>query len=290
MAIEHERLEATKIRSALVKMMDIDKICMDAASNLGPDFELNLDLTLEIVEQIGSTNEALSERARQHEIHALVLMAEQQTAGKGRQGRPWVSPFARNVYLTIAWQFPGLSNDLVGLSLALGCAIAEGLEREVGVYLQLKWPNDLYANERKVGGILLDLVASPSGAITVLVGVGINVAMPPEAEVDIDQPFTDLTVVAGRQISRHAVAAVVIAASALVLSNWSKDGFCVWREAWMKRDLMKDRNVTVSGVHTFNGIARGVNAEGCLLVESQAGIQTVWSGEASLRLRSLPER
>ncbi len=259
------------------ELLDAGRIGARLSSGL-PDL-----LNLEIAEQVGSTNEVLAQRARQGDVHGAVLLAEQQTAGRGRQGKPWVSPYACNVYLTIAWQLPGGPQALAGLSLALGAAIADALAASIGCDLQLKWPNDLYVTGRKVGGILIDIVTASSGQMTVMAGVGINVAMPSDAAAAIEQPYTDLSTALSRPISRNRVAASVINGLAEVFGRWPSSGFDAWREAWQQRDLMRDQAVTVSGAQQLDGVARGVNSEGALLVETDAGLTAVWGGDTSLR-------
>ena len=150
-----------------------------------------LGLRIEVEREIDSTNATLKRRALSEDIHGVALFAETQTAGRGRLGRVWVSPPKSNIYLSLGWRTGLEPLELAGLSLAAGCAIGEGLERNFGLKMQLKWPNDLYLGGKKCGGVLIDLVQSSNQDWTVVVGVGLNVAMPNSGGNDIDQPWTD---------------------------------------------------------------------------------------------------
>ena len=240
-------------------------------------------LRLEIEPQLDSTNETLKRRSSTEDIHWLALLAEQQTAGRGRLGRSWISPPGSNLYLSLGWRFNYDVSGLAGLSLAVGCAVAEQLESSFGVHMMLKWPNDLYLDSRKCGGVLIDLVPSPTDGWVAIIGIGLNVAMPMEDSHGIDQPWTDLASHLPAAPSRDAVAADVLAALVRVLSGWQAHPFSAWQACWQRRDFLKGHEVTVQQAgNTIRGRASGVDGTGALSIETDLGTVSVHAGEASM--------
>ena len=248
-----------------------------------------LGLRIEVEREIDSTNAALKRRALSEDIHGVALFAETQSAGRGRLGRVWVSPPKSNIYLSLGWRTGLEPLELAGLSLAAGCAIGEGLERNFGLKMQLKWPNDLYLGGKKCGGVLIDLVQSSNQDWTIVVGVGLNVAMPNSGGNNIDQPWTDLSSHSAVPLTRNEVGGQLLGALVPLLSSWQVGAFSQWRESWSRRDLMAGHQITVQqGNHSISGRADGVDQSGALRVVTNEGLTVVQSGEASmLRSRDL---
>ena len=216
----------------------------------------------------------------------MALFAETQTAGRGRLGRVWVSPPKSNIYLSLGWRTGLEPLELAGISLAAGCTIGEGLERNFGLKMQLKWPNDLYLGGKKCGGVLIDLVQSSNQDWTIVVGVGLNVAMQSSGGNDIDQPWTDLGSHSAVPVTRNEVGGQLLGALVPLLSSWQVGAFSQWRESWSRRDLMAGHQITVQqGNHSISGRADGVDQSGALRVVTNEGLTVVQSGEASM-LRS----
>lgn len=246
----------------------------------------SLGLRIEVEREIDSTNATLKRRALSEDIHGVALFAETQTAGRGRLGRVWVSPPKSNIYLSLGWRTGLEPLELAGLSLAAGCTIGEGLERNFGLKMQLKWPNDLYLGGKKCGGVLIDLVQSSNQDWTIVVGVGLNVAMPNSGGNDIDQPWTDLGSHSAVPLTRNEVGGQLLGALVPLLSSWQVGAFSQWRESWSRRDLMAGHQITVQqGNHSISGRADGVDQSGALRVVTNEGLTVVQSGEASM-LRS----
>ena len=246
----------------------------------------SLGLRIEVEREIDSTNATLKRRALSEDIHGVALFAETQTAGRGRLGRVWVSPPKSNIYLSLGWRTGLEPLELAGLSLAAGCAIGEGLERNFGLKMQLKWPNDLYLGGKKCGGVLIDLVQSSNQDWTIVVGVGLNVAMPNSGGNNIDQPWTDLSSHSAVPLTRNEVGGQLLGALVPLLSSWQVGAFSQWRESWSRRDLMAGHQITVQqGNHSISGRADGVDQSGALRVVTNEGLTVVQSGEASM-LRS----
>jgi BirA family biotin operon repressor/biotin-[acetyl-CoA-carboxylase] ligase len=244
------------------------------------------ELRIEVEQEIDSTNAALKRRAVSEDIHGLALFAEAQTAGRGRLGRPWVSPPQSNIYMSLGWRTDLEPLELAGLSLAVGCAIAEGLEGDLALDLKLKWPNDLYLGGKKCGGVLIDLVQSANQDWLIVVGVGLNVAMSDLGSDGIDQPWTDLGSHANAPLVRNELAGRLLGVLVPLLSNWQLGSFSQWQACWARRDLMAGHQISVQqGGHSISGRAEGVDLSGALQVATRDGLIVVQSGEASM-LRS----
>ncbi|NQX88548.1 MAG: bifunctional biotin--[acetyl-CoA-carboxylase] ligase/biotin operon repressor BirA [Halioglobus sp.] len=239
---------------------------------------------LEILETIDSTNAQVMRRAEQGAAAGLVCSAEQQTAGRGRQGRRWVSPYASNLYLSVLWDFSQGAAALEGLSLAVGVAVARALQNCGLIDIQLKWPNDVLHRNAKLGGILLEMQGDVAGPCRVVVGIGLNVAMPAAAGDSIDQAWTDIaTLSEGEPPCRSALLAAVLNELLPLLAAFEQRGFRPWRTQWQALDALADAAVSLAGPTSLVGIARGVDERGALLLDTGTGIQVVHGGEISLR-------
>ena len=241
--------------------------------------------SLDIFPRIDSTNAFLLSDSRSTDEESLrVALAEQQTAGRGRRGRSWASPFARNIYCSVKRQFPCGLEGLSGLSLVVGLAIAEALDRLAINDVQLKWPNDLRAHGKKLGGVLIELAGDAGGPCTAVIGFGINVRMPASAAIAIDQPWIDLQTLAPQLPSRNTVVAAMLVQLDQALTTFAQQGFAPFAAAWSARDEFRGKPVRMLGVNTEQiGIAAGVDARGALLLETPDGVRPVVAGEVSLR-------
>jgi len=227
--------------------------------------------SIEILPQVDSTNSELMRRARAGQTDAVLLVAETQSAGRGRLGRQWVSQ--RGDSLTFSLGLPIAPKDWSGLSLAVGLSLAESLHPQVG----LKWPNDLWIEGCKLGGILIE-AASTGGHSYVVIGVGLNIQAqaadglrtPPAALADWLPGIT-----AADALARVA-APLVAAVQAFALT-----GFAPLQTRFHARDVLQGLAVTTSdGVQ---GLALGVDASGALQIETPTGVLKVHSSEVSVR-------
>jgi BirA family biotin operon repressor/biotin-[acetyl-CoA-carboxylase] ligase len=240
---------------------------------------------LEVFDTIDSTNAELLRRAQQGCSSGLVCTAEQQSAGRGRRGRQWVSPYASNLYLSLLWEFSQGAAALEGLSLAVGVAVARALRSCAIPAVQLKWPNDVLYAGAKLGGILLEMTGDTAGRCQVVVGVGLNVAMPLAAADAIDQAWTDIkTISAGRYPARNRLLAALLNELVPLLADFETQGFSHWRDEWQSLDAFAGASVVLNtGAAQMGGVARGVDARGALQLETTTGMQSVYGGEISLR-------
>ena len=243
---------------------------------------------LDIHETIGSTNTEAMRQAEQGSAAGLVCTAEQQSAGRGRRGRQWVSPFAGNLYLSLVWEFNQGAAALEGLSLAVGVAVARALATCGVPPVQLKWPNDVLFEGAKLGGILLEMTGDAAGVCQVVVGVGLNVVMPPASAIAIDQAWTDIeTITAGEHPGRNALLAAMLNELLPLAASFENQGFTRWRDEWLALDAFAGTQVVLhAGGKQVAGIARGVDQRGALQLETVTGMQSMYGGEISLRAAS----
>ncbi len=145
---------------------------------------------LELIPVIDSTNQYLLDRVNESE-KGRICLAEYQTNGRGRRGRQWISPFGSNLYLSMYWRLDAGMAAAMGLSLVIGIAAVEALEAMGIEGVKLKWPNDLYYQDKKLAGILVEMSGQAGGAAHLVIGMGLNIGMP-DVQPNIDQPWTTL--------------------------------------------------------------------------------------------------
>ena len=237
---------------------------------------------LEVYDSVGSTNDVVREFLLVEDSRCVAVLAEEQTQGRGRRGRTWHSPAGANLYLSLGWRFHGPAERLSGLSLVIGAMLAEAIARDSGVDLALKWPNDLYHGERKLGGVLIELLAEQNGVVPVVAGIGLNVTMPLEDAKAIQRPWTDLSTARGSQVERNSLAALLINQLAAGLMDVAGGDMGGWLERWRQRDFLHGRQVLVEGSPAVSGKAAGVDQNGALVVNTETGQSLVAGGEATL--------
>jgi len=242
--------------------------------------------SIELFQSLDSTNKYLQEQAEKSDCSGSVVLAERQTSGRGRRGKTWVSPFAANIYMSILWDFEQGAQALEGLSLAVGVAVRRALI-EVGLEdVRLKWPNDIYIGNKKLGGILLEMIGDPAGHCSVVIGVGINVSMPASIAVNIDQPWTDCSSESDAPIARSRLAALLIDNIFDILNDFESLGFAGYRDEWQEADAFKGLQGTISTPRdSVSGTVIGVDNRGAVQLKLMSGeVKSFIGGELSLRL------
>jgi BirA family biotin operon repressor/biotin-[acetyl-CoA-carboxylase] ligase len=230
--------------------------------------------------EIDSTNSYLMQCESPAIGGVRVAVTDNQTAGRGRHGRSWQSPPGTGLCLSMAYTFADQPHDLAALTLAIGLGIAETLD-DLGVAgVQLKWPNDLIADDGKLGGILTEARAPEKGAITVVTGVGINLDVREDLDVDLERRVVDLESVAGRIPERSWLAARLVDGICETFVTYEVSGFGAYAARWPQRDWLFGRNLTVdTGRRQFAGTGAGVADDGALLVDTGSGnLSRVTSG------------
>ncbi|EEX95044.1 bifunctional biotin--[acetyl-CoA-carboxylase] synthetase/biotin operon repressor [Vibrio orientalis CIP 102891 = ATCC 33934] len=246
---------------------------------------LNQALTtpVELIPIIDSTNQYLLERADSLESGSVCL-AEYQAKGRGRRGREWVSPFGSNLYLSMFWRLDAGMAAAMGLSLVVGVAIVEALE-EIGLEgVKLKWPNDLYYQDKKLAGILVEMSGQAGAAANLVIGMGMNLMMSDKTE-GITQPWASLSEVADNQnIDRNQLAITMIKTLNKSLADYELQGMSGFVERWNRLDNFLGRPIKlIMGPREISGISKGINEQGAVLLETEQGIESYIGGEISLR-------
>ncbi|MGY3568477.1 bifunctional biotin--[acetyl-CoA-carboxylase] ligase/biotin operon repressor BirA [Vibrio paucivorans] len=240
-------------------------------------------LPVELIPIIDSTNQYLLDRADSLES-GTVCIAEYQAKGRGRRGREWVSPFGSNLYLSMYWRLDAGMAAAMGLSLVVGVAIVEALEKLGVDGVKLKWPNDLYYQDRKLAGILVEMSGQAGAAANLVIGMGMNLKMA-ENTVGITQPWSSLTeAVCGEALDRNELASMLVNTLHTALTDYELQGMSGFVERWNRLDNFIGRKVKlIMGQREITGVARGINEQGAVLLETEHGLESYIGGEISLR-------
>ena len=246
--------------------------------------------SLEVVWSVGSTNTVLLARPSPPNGSSEAMLAEYQTAGRGRRGKPWVAPPGGSICMSFSWNFRDVPEDLGSLGLVIGVCELRAL-RTLGVtQAKLKWPNDLLVEDKKLGGILIELRAESDGPAYVVVGIGVNVALGAPLLAKIAETGiapTDLVTAGLEHPSRNAVAGAILEACIHGVLQFEREGLRPFLEDWRDADALQGRMVDVRGAtgDVARGLARGVDLHGALLVETlDEGLKKFVSGEVSVRV------
>jgi BirA family biotin operon repressor/biotin-[acetyl-CoA-carboxylase] ligase len=240
---------------------------------------------LEVHWEIDSTSSELARRIPVLDDLAFV-MAETQSAGRGRRGRTWLSPPGMNLYLSVLKRFDSGFASLSGLSLAVGVMLIRALD-DLGIRTAgLKWPNDVLAGNAKLAGVLVELSGEYSGPCAAIIGVGLNIRLPESLHERADQPITDLASLSGGQPpGRNRVAAAVVASLSEGLLSFERHGFAAFAKEYAASDLLQGQPLRVIDPRgEYNATGEGVDERGALRVRRATGeMVTVDSAEISVR-------
>jgi len=241
---------------------------------------------VDVIDVVDSTSSELSRRAATGDIHRRVLATECQTAGRGRRGRRWTSVVGGSLTFSLGWRFERGAAYPSALPLAVGLVLAETLAAEGFAGVELKWPNDLVARRRKLGGVLVELSGDAQGPSLAVIGIGLNVRVPAAVRRAIPQPSTDLATLASRRsIDRNALLGRFVAALGDMLEAYAAEGFAPLRAAWQRRHSLQDKAVQVllpDGAK-LRGRVAGVDSDGALVLAIAGRSVRFVSGEVSLR-------
>lgn len=239
-------------------------------------------------EEIGSTSDRAKELAEEGAEHGEVVVAEAQTAGRGRRGRSWASPARKNVYFSVVLRPDLPPARAPEITLVASVAVCEAL-RQAGVEAGIKWPNDLLASGKKIAGILTELAAEPDRVHWVVLGVGVNVnARPEDFPEALREEATSILVERGQPAPRALFAAACLTAIEEWLDRWEAEGFGAIRAAWRERSVTLGREVVVQVEgREIAGTAEDIDETGALLVRVPGGVERISSGDVTL-LRPTP--
>lgn len=233
-----------------------------------------------------STNSQLLKRLQDGAIlqKGSVIVAEAQTAGRGRRGNSWFSPFGSNLYFSLYWQLDQGIQAAMGLSLLIAIAVAEVLEQQFQLPVKLKWPNDIYLADKKLAGILVELAGQSHSHCDVVIGLGLNIQMPTLADHQISQRWTDLQQHLAGKVDRNSLIANLQAVICRHLSQFEQHGFRPFVSAFNQRDQFAGQWVCLSsGSQQIKGFCLGVDAQGGIVLQQEGQIQSFYGGELSLR-------
>lgn len=261
-----------------LELLDADRIRAGLSQSAAASLEC-----LEVHDQLDSTNSAL-QRDGQPTGGARACLAECQTAGKGRIGRSWQSPFAGNICLSLRWRFPDHS-ALSGLSLAVGVATVRALKTIGATGIGLKWPNDLLWRGRKLGGILLEVSGEANGTYAVVIGIGLNGYLPHASAQHIDQPWCDLREILGTApLPRNRLASGLLEELLGLLAAYPEGGLDAVLGEWRDYHCQQGQPASLYlGDRRITGIIAGVDPYGQLLLDTPEGRKTFASGDLRLR-------
>ena len=243
-------------------------------------------LKIEVADSVDSTSTELLRRAARQAVDRQLLVAEWQTAGRGRRGRGWTAVAGGSLTFSLGWRFEQGAGFLAGLSLAVGVALGRALDAAGFKDIQLKWPNDLVYRHCKIGGILIEISGDALGPALAIIGVGLNVRLPPKARHNIAQPVTDLASIdRERALDRNRLLAFILAELYAMLERYARDGFAPFVAEWQRRHALQKKPVRVllPDGSVAAGEVVGVDASGALVLDQRGRRMRFVSGEVSLR-------
>lgn len=238
---------------------------------------------LQIYVSVDSTNSHLKKQMLQGVDSGSVCLSEYQSAGRGRRGRSWVSPFGCNLYLSLYWRFERSMTEIGGISIAVGTVLARVLSEQT-TKVALKWPNDVMVDGKKIAGILVDVQGAADGPVDAVIGIGVNLDLPAHASQQIDQPWTDLQQQRGKTISRNQIAARLLGEMLDAMQLFQRYQLASFIPRWRQYDLYHGEEVTLFHPRRkIRGIHKGIADDGSLLLEVNGKLCRFQSGEVSLR-------
>jgi BirA family biotin operon repressor/biotin-[acetyl-CoA-carboxylase] ligase len=279
MDVEAKTNQGYRLREK-IELLDLDQI----KAYLSARYHAYLDKT-HISDSMPSTNSYLLEQLKEDAVY--ICLAEMQTAGRGRFHRPWISPFGRNIYLSLRWHFLQDHAQLSGLSIAIAVSILRALKKcGLQETIQIKWPNDLVWQGRKCGGVLIESRGEFHHHCDVVIGVGLNISMPVKLKEAVDFSCTDLSEITGSCVKRNQLVGFLLDALLDGCAVFQEQGLQAFMEEYRAADATFKKPVTLSYQgSTVSGIGQGIDEKGYFLLEDAQGkIQRFLCGEASLRV------
>ena len=230
-----------------------------------------------------STNDDAKNHLKVQKALFSVHLAEKQIAGRGRNNRKWVSPHGKNIYISLGWKSKLIHSQLEGLSLAVAACLISSLKEFSSQNIQIKWPNDLLIDKKKISGVLIETSDSGEG-LDVVIGIGINVHMNTAEGAEIDQDWGNLEENHSNKLDRNKIVQSIISKLHELFNEYPQSGFKKYRNTFESYNLLKDKLCKVEmDRETFEGKVIGVNETGEFLVEKDEEIRHLRYGEVSIR-------
>lgn len=259
-------------------------VLLDKAKIVSKLKEHQLCPVVEVHSITDSTNDMLMRRLPNQLISGQACIAEYQSAGRGRRGRQWISPFGSHIYFSMYWKLDQGMSAAMGLNVVAALAINDAINKLFDINVQLKWPNDIYLNGVKLAGILIDLDGQPLEPCHSVIGIGLNLNMPIGSADLVDQPWTDLSKHTTKSINRNSLVAEIIYHLTKRLIEHQDSVKRTFVQEWQALDYYYDKPVKlISGEKVISGICKGIDDQGALLLAVGNEIKTMFGGELSLR-------
>ena len=279
--IDAERGKGYRLISPL-ELLSVNKL-----SKLLPVDVKRICHELEVLFKTDSTNKTLLKRLDHKMIHGNVVFAEYQSQGRGRRGNEWLSPLGSGIMFSVGWHFDITPKTISLLSLFIGVAVARTLQSKNISNLGLKWPNDILLQNKKIGGILIDVRGEVGGPIDAIIGLGLNYQLTEEVQKKVSQPITDLKSNASGNISRNELAADLVKNIIKVLKKIETNESTDLLDEWRQLDCYVEKNATlILPNDEIHGVIKGIDDEGSLLMSVSGKIKRFNAGEISLRASS----
>ncbi len=278
-------IEITRAGDGSLRLLsDISLLSNEAVRCQLDDTSSRLLGSLHILDVIDSTSDWLKSIKSMSRVPGEVCLAEFQRSGRGRHGRQWQSAYGSGLCLSISWCLSNDASSVSGLSLAMAVAVSRFLS-QLGMFdHQLKWPNDVLIGDRKLAGILVEIVEATKKQTDVVIGIGMNVHQPGRVHDQVDRPMVDLsTTMPDNTLDRSQLAGLLIHHCLMVLHEFTHNGFDSLRDEWQQRDALRGRHVRMKyGDNSLEGRASGISACGKLRLDTAQGLVELSGGEVSI--------
>lgn len=263
-------------------LLDKDQIVSTMASS-----QSSALVTLHLLPTVDSTNDYIAQHPEAGAGNFVACLAEQQTAGRGRRGRSWVSVFGENIYLSLGYNFNLSLTQLSGLSVAAGVSLAQVLGRHGLKQHSLKWPNDIHSSGRKLAGILVDASGDMEGPSRAIIGLGLNMRLDRSVAAGIDQPWTDLSSEMRQLPDRNLLAGDILSSLIQACQVYESKGLQPFLQGWKQFDNYRGLRIDLhQGCEIIRGRYIGLADDGGLILETTRGRKVFYAGEVSMRLQS----
>jgi len=288
--VKEERLAVKGNRSFFLVILSVVSLMNEKSLylTLTPK-TIELVPVVNVFTEIDSTNAESLRRIKRGEREGFLIAASAQSAGRGRRGREWLSSANAGLYMSLALPFPVAVTNLQALSLVTALSVHEALKSLYSLELQLKWPNDLLAENKKLAGILLERQQVKEGAVIVF-GIGVNVNIPDSDKAQIDRPITDLSCLSDVAVEMNVLCGTIVNDLVDRVGLFCNEGFLPFQNRWNELDFYNGREVAIEdGNSRTVGKSLGVDESGCLKLQSAKGTITIGSGEIMPSLKLLPD-
>lgn len=239
--------------------------------------------TLDIFNRVASTNSYLQDKIKAGYPSQSICLSEYQTEGRGRRGRAWLSPYGKNIYMSLLWKFSAGPSALAGLTLLVGLAMIRALTTLGLTDLRLKWPNDILWHGSKLAGILVEMSIDDLNGCYAVIGLGLNLSLPQKIRSEVSQRVTDIQTILGHYPDKNYVTALLIHELFSILPEFEAQGFAPYVSQWQGYDHLLNKQITLkTPQQRITGIGQGIDETGALIMKVNGEFERFHSGEATI--------